>query len=60
VLVDDGVDDGAFGEGFAGSGRVFAVWLEIIHVEAKDVFVFNGVGDCVGVEFAVEEVFRGA
>jgi len=54
------VDDGAFSERFAGHGQVFAVWLEVIDVEAKDIFVFDGVGDGVGVEFALEEVLRGA
>ena len=57
---ENGVDDGEFGEGFAGPGWVFAVGLEIIHVEAKDVFVFDGVGDGVSVEFALEKVLGGA
>ena len=59
VLGEDGLDDGALGEGFAGPGRVFAVGLEVIHVEAKDVFVFDGVGDGVGVEFALEDILGG-
>jgi len=59
VLGEDGIDDGAFGEGFAGLGRVFAVGLEVIHVEAKHIFVFDGMGDGVGVELALEKVLRG-
>ena len=52
MLGEDGIDDGALGEGLAGLGRVFAVGLEVVHVEAQDVPVFDGVGDGVFVQFA--------
>jgi hypothetical protein len=60
VLGEDGVDDSAFGQGFTGPGRVFAVGLEVIHVESEGRSVFDGVGDGVGVEFALEKVLGGA
>jgi len=56
VLGEDGLDDGAFGEGFAGLGKLFALGLEVIDVEAQDVRVLDGVGDGVSVELLLEEV----
>jgi hypothetical protein len=45
-----------------GSLRSFflALGLEVVDVEAQDVAVLDGVGDGVGVELLLEEVFRGA
>ena len=60
VLGDDGVDDSALGKRFAGHRRVFAVGLEVVDVEFEDIAVLDGVGYGVGVEFALEEVLRGA
>ena len=62
VPAEDGLDDGAFREAFAGLGQGFAVLflgLEVVDVEAEDVPVLDGVGDGIGVELLLEEVFRG-
>ena len=37
----------------------FPPGFEVIHVETQDVLVFDGVGDGVGVELLLEEVFGG-
>ena len=59
VLGEDGIDDGALGERLARLGRLLAVGLVVVDVEAQDVAVFDGVGDGVGVQFLLEEVLRG-
>jgi hypothetical protein len=45
--------------GLAGLGRVLAFGLEVVHMEAQHVGVFDGVGDGVGVQLLLEQVFRG-
>ena len=57
VFGQDGFDDRPFGQSFAGFGRIFAFGLEVVHMEAQHVGVFNGVGDGVGVELLLEQVF---
>ena len=47
LLGEDGFDDGFLGDGFARFGRVFALGLEVIDVEAQDVPVLNAVGENV-------------
>ena len=62
VLGKDGLDDGAFGDGFAGLGQCFACFLlglEVIDVELEDVLILDGVGDGVGVEFLLEKIRSG-
>jgi len=49
VLGQNGVDNGAFGEALAGLGRAFPLGLEVVHMEAQNVRVFDGVGDGVRV-----------
>ena len=58
--VEDGVHDGAAALVRAGARAMLALRAEIIHMEAEDVAVFDGVGDGVGMELAVENVFRGS
>jgi len=41
-------------------GGVLARGLVVVHVEAQDVFVLDGVGDGVGVQLPLEEVGGGA
>ena len=60
VLAEDGFDDGAFGDSLAGLRRVFTIGLEVVHMEAQDIPVLNGMGDGVGVELLLEEVLCGA
>ncbi len=63
MLGQNGLDDGLLGDGFAGLGRLVAVFLfglEVIDVEAQDVAVLDGVGDGVGVQLLLEQVRRGA
>ena len=59
VFLQDGLDDGTLGDGFTGLRRAFALGLEVIDVEAEDIPVLDGVGDGIGVETLLEEVFRG-
>ena len=59
VLFQDGLDDGALGEGFAGLGQCVAGRFEVVHMEAEDVPVFDGVGDGVGVELLLEKLDGG-
>ena len=40
-------------------GRSFPFRFEVIHMEAEDIGIFDGVGDGVGVEFFLKEVFGG-
>jgi hypothetical protein len=49
VLFEDGIDDGAFGERFAGFD-LLALRLVVVDMEAKDVAIFDGVGDGVFVQ----------
>jgi len=56
VFLEDGLDDGAFGEGLAGLGERVAGGLEVIDVEAEDVPILDGVGDGVGVETLLTKV----
>ena len=60
VLGEDGFDDRLLGDGFPGLGRLLALRLEVVDVEAQDVAVLNGVGDGVGVQLLLEQVCRGA
>ncbi len=59
VLGQNGVNNGAFGEALAGLGSAFSLGLEVVHMEAQDVCVLDGVGDGVGVELLLENVHRG-
>lgn len=62
VTFENGFDDGLFGEGFAGLGSFLTLldlWFEIIDVKLEDVFIFDGVGDGVLMEFFLEDVFGG-
>ena len=45
--------------GSPGLGRFLPSRLEVVDMEAEDVSVLDGVGDRVGVELLLEEVFRG-
>jgi len=47
LLGEDGFDDGFLGDGFARFGRVFALGLEVIDVEVRDVPVLNAVGESI-------------
>ena len=58
VLGEDGVDDGALGEGLAGLDGL-AVGLEVVDVEAEDVAVLDRVGDRVFVQRVLKKVFGG-
>ena len=59
----DGVDDGPLWQkGLAGLGLLLpasSLGLEVVDVEAQDVAVLDGVGDGVGVELLLEQVFGG-
>ena len=59
VLGQNGFDDGFLGQRLARLGHVFSFGLVIVHVEAQDVAVFDGVGDGVGVQLLLEDVLRG-
>ncbi len=63
VFLKDGFDDGFFCQRFTGLGPVFAFGLAfsfvVVDVEAKDVVVFDGVRDGVGVQLLLEDLFRG-
>ena len=62
VFGEDGFDDSLLRNGFAGLRSFLArlfLWLEVVHMETKDVSVLDGVGDGVGVELLLEEVLRG-
>ena len=56
----DGLDDGLLRDRLARLGRVFALRLEVVDVEAQDVPVLDGVGEGVDVELLLEQVRRGA
>jgi hypothetical protein len=64
VLGEDGLDHLALGEGLAGLGlggvANEAFRLVVVDMEAQDVAVFDGVGDGVGVQAALEQVVGGA
>ena len=55
-----GFYDFAFGYALAWQGRVGALGLEVVHMKAQDVAVFNGVGDGVLVQAALKNVVCGA
>ncbi len=57
VLGQDGFDHGALGQCFTGLGRALAVGFVVVHVEAQDVLVFDGVGDGVFVQGLLEQIF---
>ena len=59
VLGEDGVDHGLLGQGFTGLGRFLALGLVVVHMEAQHIGVFNRVGDGVGVQPLLEQVFGG-
>jgi hypothetical protein len=59
VFLKDGFNDGFFGHGFTGLGLALAFGFEIVDVEAQDIVVFDGVGDGVGVQLLLEDLFRG-
>jgi len=59
MLVEDGLDDSLLGKGLARSGSILAIRFEVVHVEAQDVPVLDGVGDGVGVQFPLKEVLGG-
>ena len=62
VLIEDGLDDGALGEGFAGLrkwGVLVGLRLVVIDVELEHVLVLNGVGDCIFVQLLLEDVLGG-
>ncbi|MNU02072.1 hypothetical protein D3C72_2456750 [compost metagenome] len=54
MLGEDSLDDLGFGYAFAGLGRVLTIRLEVVHVEAQDIAIFNGMGDGVLVQTALE------
>ena len=56
VLGEDGLDDLLFGQRLAGLGWLLALGLEVVHMKLEDVAVFNGVGDGVLVQAALEQV----
>ena len=60
VLVKDGLDDGVLGQRLADLGGLLTFRLVVIHVEAEDVPVLDGVGDGVGVQLSLEQVDGGA
>src|SRR3546814_16424302 len=55
----DGIHDGALGQRLAWLGRAFAVGFVVVHVEAQDVPVLDGVGGGVFVQRLLEQVFGG-
>ena len=59
VLGQYGFDHGLLGQGLAGLGWVFSFGLVVVHMKAQHVGVFNGVGDGVGVQLFLKQVFRG-
>ena len=59
VLGQNGLDDLFLFQCLAGLGQFFAFRFKVIDMEAQNVAVFDGVGDGIGVELLLEEVFRG-
>jgi len=62
MLFEDGLNDRLLGDAFAGLRCLLArilLGFEVVDMEAQDVAVLDGVGDRVGVELLLEEVFRG-
>jgi len=59
VFGKNGVDDLGFFHAFTGRRGVLAFGFEIINMEAQDVAVFNGVGDGVLVQAALEQIIGG-
>ena len=60
MLGENGLDDGGLGDGFAGLGGRFSLFLlrlVVVDVELEDVFVFDGVSDGVLVQLLLEDVF---
>ena len=60
VLGQDGLDHLSLGKGLAGLGLMVSLGLVVIDMEAQDVAVFDGVGDGVLVQAALEQVVGGA
>jgi len=62
VTLENGLDDSFFGEGLAGLWSFIPLpdfGLEVVDMEFEDVFVLNGMGDGVFVEFLFENVLGG-
>ena len=60
VCCEDCFGDGLLGEDLIFFGCDFAFGFVVIYMEAEDILIFDCMGDCVGVEFFLEEVFRGS
>ena len=60
MLGKNSVNDCFLGQCLAGFGYVFTLGLEVVHMKAQHVGVFNGVGDGVGVQLLLKNVFGGA
>ena len=59
VLGENRFDDGFLGEGFIRLGGHLPFRFEVVHMEAQDVPVFDGVRDGVGVQLLLKNVRRG-
>src|SRR5579884_3943653 len=59
VLFQDSVDDGFRRRRLALFGFLVTLLAEIVDVKAQHVFVFDSVGDGVGVQLFLEDVFGG-
>ena len=57
MLGQDRFNNGAFRQRFTGLRWLLALGLVVVHMKAQDVQVFDGVGDGVGVELLLEDVF---
>ena len=57
VLVENSLGDRTLGERLTGLGNVDVFRFVVVDMEAEDVPVLNRVGDRVGMEFILEQVF---
>lgn len=60
VRVEGPFDDGKLSRSLAEILRTLTLGLKVVHMELQDVAVFDRVRDGIGVQFALEEVLRGA
>ncbi len=60
MLVENGIYDGFLGKRLVGLGCGVIVWLKVIDVEAEDVPVLDGVGNGVGVQLLLKQLFGGS
>ena len=59
VFGQNGFNDFLFLHGLTRLGLVLAFWLEIVHMEAQHIAVFNRMGDGIGMQLLLKNILRG-